>query len=432
MKKLYLSLIAGALISSFILGWLIDSFSTHDSDDFAFQKQLLSGFAKQVAVAPSAYRHALVEQAAEDFALALSYQSNSELALPQELLSQLMSEQGLVIEGESDYSILKSHPEFSDHHILLIVNKRNEANHKGDLFLTVGFYLGICIFMWVWLSPLTQRLSLLNQMALRFANGDLDARIAPNKLTYIKGVEVAFNRMANQIQKLLEENKLLASSLSHDIRTPVACLRFGLDAALDSESNEQKDAYLARMEQDLDHMECMLTHYLEFATLEHKAAKITSTCINVQTLLESCVHQIEPKLAAQNKHITVKSQSVLLECDPHWLARALTNLLTNAADFAKTQILITVTQTANDTFIEVEDDGCGIAKEHRDKILKPFYQQETHRNRAGKNYGLGLAIVAKVVDWHFGDIQVNQSSELGGAKFTIRLPRQQIRTVINH
>ncbi len=424
MKKLYLSLIAGALISSFILGWLIDHVSEMpDDDSFVLQKQLVDGFAAQIAAQPKTQRVNYTNQISEQFNLDMTFHSNANLAMPPSVINELKAPGGLVLEDEVGFYVLKSTSVFPEHHIQLRLDKPNQSHSNFDLFLTVGFYFGICIFMWVWLSPLTTRLSLLNQKAIRFANGDLSARIDNNRLTYIKDVEVAFNRMASQIQKLIEENQLLASSLSHDIRTPVACLRFGLDAAIDARDEEKRTRYLQRMEDDLDQMECMLDTYLEFATLEQKSQQINPESFALEQVINISVAQVEPKVIDKQLSIDVNINDVFVVADSHWLSRALTNLLSNACDFATSKIMITVTQTQIDTFIEVEDDGPGIDNAHIDKVLQPFYQQEKHRNRAGKNYGLGLAIVAKVIDWHFGSIQIGQSTTLHGAKFTIRLPR---------
>jgi len=58
-------------------------------------------------------------------------------------------------------------------------------------------------------------------------------------------------------------------------------------------------------------------------------------------------------------------------------------------------------------------------------VFSPFFQEQTHRNRADKSYGLGLAIVAKVVDWHHGEITVNRSKKLAGACFTLKIHNAQ-------
>ncbi|MEC8324734.1 MAG: ATP-binding protein [Pseudomonadota bacterium] len=426
MKKLYISLITGALISSFILGWLIDSLSAPPSnhDNFKVEKQILAGVVAEISHHPKSGHEAFLKRFTQASQFSLSYHSNSELALPRELHGELLVPGGITLEDELGFYLIQTSAALADSHIQLRVEKPPMPTNRTDLFLTVGFYLGICIFMWWWLAPLTKRLSLLNKATAQFANGNLDARINLTGLSYIRELETSYNRMADQIQQLIEENQLLASSMSHDIRTPLACLRFGLDAAIDTKDPTKIRHYLERMENDLDQMESMLNSYLEYATLEQKSYQISPTVITSTELFDNCFYQVEPKLKAQSIKLEIKSDTQQLYVDPHWLARAIVNLLSNATDFAKTTITISTTQTHADTFIEIEDDGPGIDEANLDNVLKPFFQQENHRNRAAKNYGLGLAIVAKVIAWHFGDIKVSRSKELGGAKFTLRLPHR--------
>ena len=97
-------------------------------------------------------------------------------------------------------------------------------------------------------------------------------------------------------------------------------------------------------------------------------------------------------------------------------------MISNACDFATASVLLSAHHTEHWLIITVEDDGPGIARQNWDKVFSPFFQEQTHRNRAGKSYGLGLAIVAKVMDWHHGTATVNQSERLGGAKFVLSLP----------
>ncbi len=358
----------------------------------------------------------------QQFNLELTLHANNELALPQSLLADLTLPGGLILEDEQGFYLLRALHPASDNHLELRLIKPKQGNNRFDLILTLSFYFGVCLLMWVWLSPLTKRLSLLNEASQQFANGDLMARIKISKFTYIHDVEAAFNRMAAQIQKLIEENKLLASSMSHDIRTPVACLRFGLDAALDTEDLVKKDHYLQRMETDLDHMECMITSYLEFATLEKNSYQITLSHTQLKPYLASILSQLSPKLSQKGLIGTLECEDLSINADLHWLARAITNLLSNATDFAEHKILLKAEATHNTINLTVEDDGQGIASENWQHVFDPFFKEQSHRNRSDKSYGLGLAIAAKVADWHFASIKVDQSPTLGGARFTLSLP----------
>ncbi|WP_024612028.1 ATP-binding protein [Pseudoalteromonas sp. TB64] len=424
MKKFYISLLGSALLSIVVLGWLIDAFSQQahtPQDEFSVQSKMITGFSKQLANIPTSERSAYVKQLANEFDLLIDYKLNESLALPPSLLLQMHSLGGLILEDQQGFYMLYSNQTLNPFHISMRLDKRTDTEQRNDIFLTLLFYAGLCVFMGFIIAPLAKRLTVLNEAAKKFASGNVQARIKVSHFTYIKDVELTFNRMASQIEKLVAENKLMASSLSHDIRTPIACLRFGLDAAIDSHDEQKIKQYLARMENDLDHMESMLKSYLAFATLEQNANKLTYSSTNIKHYLDDILVQLAPKLESQILNVQLNSSSDLINADLHWLARAITNLLTNACDFAEQHIYLSAKVYEQQLIITVEDDGPGIAKENFNNVFSPFFREENHRNRADKSYGLGLAIVEKVADWHHGSVKVSKSNQLGGACFTLTI-----------
>ncbi len=424
MKKLYISLLGSALLSIIVLGWLIDAFSQRTQapqDIFHSETQIIKGAAKQLAKLDPSQREQAITEFNQDFLVQLSYRPTQSLALPESLLSQIMQPNGLILEDQQGYYLLYSEATLQPHHLKMRLEKDLTHEQGNDVLLTLLFYAGLCVFMGFIIAPLAKRLTVLNEAAQRFAKGDLKSRIQLSHFTYIKDVELTFNRMASQIEKLLDENKLMASSLSHDIRTPIACLRFGLEAAQDCTTEEKRLEYLARMENDLDQMESMLKSYLAFATLEQKANQLTFNDSDLQTYILTLIHQIAPKVEQQGLRISHRVEKGIICADLHWLARAIVNLLSNACDFAESEIIIGAASTNEYVIINVEDDGPGISEQNWHKVFSPFFQEQTHRNRDGESYGLGLAIAAKVADWHHGTIQVSKSKQLGGACFTLQI-----------
>ena len=72
--------------------------------------------------------------------------------------------------------------------------------------------------------------------------------------------------------------------------------------------------------------------------------------------------------------------------------------------------------------VTIADDGNGIAVDQREQILKPFIRGKTNEQQV-KGYGMGLAIVKRIVEWHHGEIMIDNSATLSGAQFTISLPK---------
>jgi len=101
--------------------------------------------------------------------------------------------------------------------------------------------------------------------------------------------------------------------------------------------------------------------------------------------------------------------------------RLLQNLVSNACKHANQQVLISTFKTSSANCLAVEDDGPGVSPPERDKIFEAFYRTDNSRNKQTGGYGLGLAIVSRIISMHEARIEVSEST-LGGAKFTVLFP----------
>lgn len=104
------------------------------------------------------------------------------------------------------------------------------------------------------------------------------------------------------------------------------------------------------------------------------------------------------------------------------LRRAIGNLLDNADRHARSRIEVSLREAPDSVLLRVDDDGDGIAPEHRDVVFERFSRLDEARSRDAGGAGLGLAIVAEVVAGHRATVTVTDSPS-GGARFDIRFPR---------
>ena len=98
--------------------------------------------------------------------------------------------------------------------------------------------------------------------------------------------------------------------------------------------------------------------------------------------------------------------------------------MSNAIQHADSQVILSVNTNNQGFSIAVEDDGKGIPKDKRDVIFSPFIKLDSSRSRDQGHFGLGLAISAKVMDWHHGQIRVDAGNDLSGARFSLLFPAQ--------
>jgi signal transduction histidine kinase len=229
--------------------------------------------------------------------------------------------------------------------------------------------------------------------------------------------------MAQQIEQLLADNRLLASSLSHDLRTPIACFRFGLEAAQDETDPQRKNHFLQRLEQDLDRMEAMVNAFLEYASLDRQHQHWQLSQVDMLQLCQQAIQSCEP--LAINRQLQIQLHTAgdplpLVDGHPHWLYRVLLNLLQNACRYARQRIRIELWQQNQQLCLRIRDDGTGIAAVDAQRIFLPFVRLET-QSSVSPQFGLGLAIVRKVLDWHQAQI-VLETAAPDGASFVISVP----------
>ncbi|PKG82473.1 two-component sensor histidine kinase [Colwellia sp. 75C3] len=431
MRGLYISIIFTVLGSLFFIGWGLDKLVEYSTEDKVTEtpattvyRHLLDGLSSELSVLNHSQLNDKVEQFKQHYQIDTSLASSKKIALPSSLVTELNQQGGLLLASSANQYLLKNISNHPDFLLRIELPVQTIEDNNFNFILTLILYLSICGMLILWLIPLTRRLYLLNNAAAKIGSGQLEARIASSRFSYIKMLEQSFNTMASKIEKLVADNKILARSLSHDIRTPMACLRFGIEAALDSKSIEKKNSYLNRMDNELTRMEEMTSLFLDYASMERQALNLKKQPTNVLALITSAITDCQ--VLAKQKNIEVSmlapDDSVSYQLDYHWGYRAIVNLISNAIGYADRSVIIHLESSNNSMTITVADDGKGISEDKLDIIFNPFVKLDADRSREQGHFGLGLAICTKVMDWHQGSISVSNGTQLCGANFTLKFP----------
>jgi signal transduction histidine kinase len=282
--------------------------------------------------------------------------------------------------------------------------------------LTLLFYGGVIVMVLIWLYPLLSRLALLRKSAQAFGAGDLQVRILVDKHSYIQTIEQDFNRMAQRIEQLVADNKLLSRGLSHDLRTPLARLRFGLDVLEEAELTADQQQNLAHLNRDLMAMESLVEALLNYARLEQATITFTAQPINLANFVAQLCDDFYREQVAL--YVALPAQGVYVQGDSEYLSMLIHNLLQNALRYGRGSVKLSVMLVDTQLQLQVEDNGPGIPLVERDKVLKPFYRSAGSHHQ-GRGHGLGLAIVERIAQWHGAALVLTESAELGGLKVTV-------------
>jgi two-component system OmpR family sensor kinase len=224
--------------------------------------------------------------------------------------------------------------------------------------------------------------------------------------------------MAARIADLLESQKNLLHSVSHELRTPIARLGFGLELLGAKTDDAALKRRIEAMERDLAELDELVKELLGMTRLD-SAQALQAQSLELAPLLHGCAEALQPAPPGLSCELAPALGSI--EGDARLLARAVGNLLRNAAKYATGRIVLQARREGGTIEIAVEDDGPGIPESERERVFEPFFRLDRSRDRATGGFGLGLSIARKAVLLHRGTLRVEESS-LGGARFVITLP----------
>lgn len=300
----------------------------------------------------------------------------------------------------------------------------DSENTNLNIGLTLAFYIGLLGILMLWLTPLIRRLVLLRNTTRAFGKGDLETRINPDRTSYLADIEKEFNHMADRIQALMADNKLLSRAVSHDLKTPLARLRFGIDLLADSTDTDKRTKYHLRLEKDLTDMEMLVNSLLSYARLEEATIALDWQRIDLNTYVRDLLPEEHSQRSIQfipsdSSTTTNKSSNIhrhtYIKADPRYLSMLINNILNNAIKYSHSQIILTVSHELDNIILYIEDDGPGIKASERDHVLKPFYRSKEENTATIQGHGMGLAIATRIAQWHSASLTINQSKTLGGA-----------------
>lgn len=285
----------------------------------------------------------------------------------------------------------------------------------GASWFTLLFFIILAVAIALWLWPVARDIRQL-QLNLQQFSVNTDTRLQLPAHSFIAPIADSFQQMSLQIKDLLKLQREMTQAVSHELRTPIARLSFALEMAQQLPEQERQ-----LMLQDVRELQQLVDEILDYARLESGQLPLQMQQIDLSELIINLQEKLSPLPGAA---IALQlPQQALLFGDGHYLERALQNLLVNAKKYASARIELTLQQHKQYWEIKVSDDGPGIPTELWQDVLKPFFRVEASRNKSAGGFGLGLAIVQRVAQWHQGSLQVGRAT-LGGACFTLRLPRR--------
>jgi signal transduction histidine kinase len=234
--------------------------------------------------------------------------------------------------------------------------------------------------------------------AERAGRGDREVRFVATGPKEVRVAADALDGMQRRISGAVEERTNLIAAIAHDLRTPLARLRFRVEDI----PSAKRDAIV----RDIDRMDSMIAGVLAFARGEGRA-------VRERVDLAALVQSLADDLAGGGADVTVpEADPVEVEGDPLALRRLIGNLLDNAVKYgggARCRVLA----RGGKALVLIEDEGPGIPVDQLETLFAPFVRGDAARDPATGGVGLGLAIARAIARSHGGEVRLRRGTQHG-------------------
>lgn len=260
-------------------------------------------------------------------------------------------------------------------------------------------------------------------------NSPLDSKIQLEMkvVNYMDTGRLLISRDMTSTIKLQKMRRDFVANVSHELRTPLTVLTGYLGTFDENSPPELWQSALPVMREQSDKMQIMITDLLALSQLETGEKPLRHVAVDMAFLLKSIVEEAKHHHYYQQQKIVLKLKSsrwILGDRDE--LHSAISNLVFNAVKYTPPESKILVRWKTDDKFayLDVEDEGEGIAEHHLERLTERFYRVDSGRAKETGGTGLGLAIVNHVLQRHDGDLLI--SSEQGkGSQFRCQFLRRR-------
>jgi signal transduction histidine kinase len=301
----------------------------------------------------------------------------------------------------------------------------------GFVWMLVWVGIAVALATYPIVRTLTRRLERLQDGVFQWGEGDLSTRVPETGSDEVAFLAKRFNQAAERVETLVKSHEALLASqksllanASHELRSPLARIRMGLELLGPSATA----AFKSEIARNINELDQLIEEILLASRLDARQSDMgTVESVDLAGLsAEECARVNAELLLPEADTTSTASGSVLHELPVQGVAkllrRAVRNLLENARRHAAGEVSLRLSLTGGHAQIRVSDQGPGVPPELRERIFEPFYRLPGATERDG-GVGLGLALVKSIAERHGGRAFCEGRPE-GGACFVIELPLQ--------
>jgi signal transduction histidine kinase len=251
-----------------------------------------------------------------------------------------------------------------------------------------------------------------------FGHGDLSLRVKSRRLDEIGQLGRSFNQMAERLERLIVSERRLLGDISHELRSPLARLKFAVKLA---RTSSDSGAALDRIERDVNRIASLVSDIVEITFVEGDPALRGVEPVPIRDAVEEVVSDctVEAEMRGCTIHVAGDLEGEAIG-SRELLRRAVENVLRNAIRYSpdRSSIQVSLAEENANAVIVIRDHGPGVPNDTLTRIFDPFFRvEESRSNTNGAGSGLGLSIAKRAVQAHHGCI----SAENAGPGLRVRI-----------
>jgi two-component system sensor histidine kinase BaeS len=300
----------------------------------------------------------------------------------------------------------------------------NSVRNSLWLAALVAILVGIAVG-YFFSQLITRPVRQLTWAARRVATGDFSQRVPHKTDDEIGEVSVAFNTMAEQLEKKEKSRRQLLADIAHELRSPLSIIQGNLEAWLDGVITPMPDQ-VASVYDETVLLSRLITDLRDLSLAEAGQLKLSQKATELGEFIYAEIASVRNR--CREKQITIDAALPgglpLVLIDRDRIRQVLHNLVDNALRYTKASGTIKI--GANYTkpgwvTVSVSDSGAGIAPDDLPHVFDHFYKVDRSRQRGHGGAGIGLAMVKQLVELHGGKVWV-ESQKGKGSTFFFTLP----------
>ncbi len=254
--------------------------------------------------------------------------------------------------------------------------------------------------------------------AAHIGRGNFDHRILKIRHDQLGDLATDINKMAGDVESMLDAKRALLLGISHELRTPLSRMRLGLEFIDDPEN-------VASLKAEIVEMEKIVVSLLEAERLNSRHANLQRSEVLLNDLVTELLDDFFSR-EIDRVSVDVGSEPIRIFVDEARVSLMLKNLIANALRYSKAEdgpVKLTAEVVDDELVMRVSDHGPGLSSDQAEHIGEPFYRSDPSRTRASGGTGLGLYLATLVAGAHGGRLLLVENSS-AGAIFEMRIPLQ--------